>query len=786
MLNPQLLDHLETFAAACEDEEGGSDCDESEEDAVTELQSPRSRSVQHARMDQERGGGDNDDDAGMVSPAGTFKCVLSQKANQSVACFISLLLGLVVVLMVLGVVTLVPLFILIERATSLEFHLERVRSSAPCASVGLLLSVQVLLAFLFASKLGPFKMVRSASSFLARRERILRWTEDPEIRQHGKCATMLPCTDRVVWCRQNLSRLLGSIGLPPLTPVAWAPEHSLAAGASSMDQTWLVAVERLARHHVALIRRVDDLLEWIKDSTALGFFGIGGAFPSSSSLTRRGAIQFFAPSVELVERSAAARLLHQLNRRDAEASVHQEPIHSLQADGHPPAHAFRARSLPLARLRRNVAIVMLRQIHALSGRIQDDEYIEDEKSGCETSLGEATSAASWWCGDDDDPCLPTVITLSWLRSLRNDLARALFHAVDVSFSCSRTLRKSSLDAREVNSMKGNVPSTLSNLAAIGNHPLSQTMLGATALAKEALAYLEHYPQINLHSSAEASSKTSTDTDSYYEDVLRGVLQPRSLALLTASLALNESLFSLFRNGCDRVAAGDECQAWWTTLQDLSRQLSHDVESLGAALQLREGRHRTPSQHDGLCCDDDGDDSQGQQRRGDSDKEYVLINPSDDVELLPLPNRVPDGRSKSQQVSSTLVYSGQGSVVRAAASSSRGGTPTSATQDPATHGASFELYQCLIQELQGRLDLVRQEEVDVTSFMDSTVPTEGHDETNQDESIPVRTPGKDELPEPSAGIGPFSAMLLSELRGALLATPSSGVDVAESIFGATTF
>jgi hypothetical protein len=162
--------------------------------------------------------------------------------------------------------------------------------------------------------------------------------------------------------------------------------------------------------------------------------------------------------------------------------------------------------------------------------------------------------------------------------------------------------------------------------------------------------------------------------------------------------------------------------------------------------------------------------------------YVLVNPPNEIE------RRVHARSRDQQLSSTLVYSGQGSVVRNVAPSYRGGMLI--CEAPAMHHViSVDLYQALIQELHGRLGMVNREEVDATS-LDSTAPIEGHNEQNWDEPGSVQNasfgrmsvPGNEALPEPNTAVKAFSAMLLSEL----ISTLSSGTKAAESIDEAVIF
>jgi hypothetical protein len=133
----------------------------------------------------------------------------------------------------------------------------------------------------------------------------------------------------------------------------------------------------------------------------------------------------------------------------------------------------------------------------------------------------------------------------------------------------------------------------------------------------------------------------------------------------ASLAPNESLCSLPRDRSESLA-GDEFQLWWTTLRDLSQQLSDDVDSLGTALRLSECRRFSPTPRHGDNSNNRGDDSHRQCRSAAGDHGYVLVNPPDEIE------RRVHARSRDQQLSSTLVYSGQGSMVRNVAPSYRGG------------------------------------------------------------------------------------------------------------------
>jgi hypothetical protein len=114
--------------------------------------------------------------------------------------------------------------------------------------------------------------------------------------------------------------------VPPLTPLTQETDCEPAVEAS-IGKTRLAAVETLTCHHVALIGRVDDLLEWIRDATALQFFHPGGSVSLDS--TAQGAIHI-SPSVELVERSAASRLLGKLNGQDEVTAVPWVPV---QQDG---------------------------------------------------------------------------------------------------------------------------------------------------------------------------------------------------------------------------------------------------------------------------------------------------------------------------------------------------------------------------------------------------------------------------------------------------------------------
>jgi hypothetical protein len=133
--------------------------------------------------------------------------------------------------------------------------------------------------------------------------------------------------------------------------------------------------------------------------------------------------------VELVERSAAARLLGKLKGKDEVTAIPWVPV---QQDGNserPLSLAHTAGSFPLARIRRNVAIVMLRQIQALSMCTEDGACSEVE-SGRDPAPGGTDNDAPWRGAEGDNPHLPAVITLSWLRSLPEDLARVLFCTVD--------------------------------------------------------------------------------------------------------------------------------------------------------------------------------------------------------------------------------------------------------------------------------------------------------------------------------------------------------------------
>jgi hypothetical protein len=657
--------------------------------------------------------------------------------------------------------------------------LEGIRSSAGGAplAVPLLLSAPILLAFLLASSLGRAAMVQLANSLAGPEERLPGTSEDPEARRRDDdddAAGDAPC-DPVMACRRDLSKLLGSVGAPPLTPLEPAAE-------ASAGRARLAAVEALARHHAALVGRVDDLLEWIRDAAALRLFrpGGGSAPPGSDP---RGAARF-SPSVELAERSAAARLLGERKGNDEGTAAPRVPAPRDGSSERPRSLARAAGSLPLARIRRNVALVMMRQIQALSACARDDEGNEGE-AGRDPASGGADGDAPRRGAEGDDPRLPAVITLSWLRSLRDDLTRALSCVVDASCKCSGTPSPSGLGGKAGNALAGKSNSASRDAAVVFDDLPLSAMHRATALAREALAYLESYPQGAAH---DATSKTATDADRHCDELLRA-LQPQSLALITASLALNESLCSPPRDRGE-LLAGHEFHLWWTTLRDLSRRLSNDVESLGAALRLPKRRHRSPSPlHGGDDGNDREGDSQRQHRSTKGDDGHVLVSQSDELEL-----RVPGDRSRDRELSSTLVYSGQGSAARNVAPSRRGGAPTCSAQIPAAHhAASVDLYQSLIQELQGRLGMVLQEEVDATS-RDSTAPMPGHAKQNWDDSGSDRTSplgrmsasGNKGLLEPNTGVKPFSAALLSELRGALVATLSSDTDGAESFDEAANF
>jgi hypothetical protein len=96
---------------------------------------------------------------------------------------------------------------------------------------------------------------------------------------------------------------------------------------------------------------------------------------------------------------------------------------------------------------------------------EDDACSKVESRG-DPAPGGADNDAPWQGAEGDNPQLPAVIMLSWLRLLREDLARVLFCIVDASWKCSGTRRLPSLGGKAGNALAEKSDSTSSYPAVV--------------------------------------------------------------------------------------------------------------------------------------------------------------------------------------------------------------------------------------------------------------------------------------------------------------------------------
>jgi hypothetical protein len=571
----------------------------------------------------------------------------------------------------------------------------------------------------------------SVASFLIwtflKARRSERREEDPPVQ---------PRDARILESRRRLSTLLASVGAPPLSLM-----HPMAEDGPTYQGTWRPAafdglpnrftpvgdddanrvldlLERFTYQHVALIGRMGELVEWIRDATALRFLGTGRA-PTPS----RG------PSVERVERSAASKLARQraMRQNDANASTTQQQ----------PALTHALESLPLASLRRNIAIVGLQQLQALCFCLRECEHSPNENELIDESH---------YCELD----VPDVVTLSWIRSLRSDLVHAVYSVVEATLSdlidCAGQAAKGTDGAND----------------AICVRPSHHVMHRAARAAEEGLSFLHAYPRRGVVR-RETSTMTAAGSEIGADLSWRLVgLQTQCDALTTALLTLQESICA---GSYSAARQGNEPQRWWTLIRDLSSQISVEVEALDSDWKLLSDRGR----QDGASTsssppDDDHTPGQAESSYGSGENEYVLVDSSREDDDADGRNQYDGDSSRTNRNESrTLVYSGQGSVVRPPKPSLR---PASKRESKASkHHAPLDptlLYQSLYEELRGRLGMIELDEVDAIASLGSP----DVDEEEKCESTSAL----------SAGVGPpalcgvareqVSATFLAELRGAM--------------------
>jgi hypothetical protein len=572
----------------------------------------------------------------------------------------------------------------------------------------------------------------SVASFLMwtflKARRSERTEEDP---------TVQPRDARILESRRRLSALLASIGAPPLSlmhPMAedgptyegtrpqpaldGSPNLFTPVGDDDADRI-LDLLERFTYQNVALIGRVDELVGWIRDATALRFLGTGRA-PTPS----RG------PSVERVERSAASKLARQraMRQSNANASTTQQQQPSL-------THTLE--SLPLSSLRRNIAIVGLQQLQALCFCLRKCEHSPNENELIDESNYRELD-------------VPDVVTLSWIRSLRSDLVHAVYCVVEATLSdlidCAGQAAKGTDGAND----------------AIRVRPSRQAMHRAVSAAEEGLSFLHAYPHSGVVRS-ETSPMTAAGSEIGADLSWRlGGLQTQCDALTTALLTLQESICA---GSYPAVQLYDEPQRWWTLIRDLSSQISVEVEALDSDWKLSGGRGR----QDGASTsssppDEDHTHGQAESTSGSGENEYVLVDSSrEDDDADGRDECDGDSSRTNRNESRTLVYSGQGSVVRPRTPRLR---PTSKRESRASKSNApldpILLYQSLYEELRGRLGMIQLDEVDASASMGSPEVDE-EDKCESNHAL-------------SAGVGPpalcgvareqVSATFLAELRGAM--------------------
>jgi hypothetical protein len=526
--------------------------------------------------------------------------------------------------------------------------------------------------------------------------------------------------------------MLASVGAPPLSPMHPMPEDvpapSGASRASLIDQATqrpscsddvyraLRLLERFTCRNVALIHRVDELVEWIRDATALRLFGTG-----------RAPTPFRGPSVERVEQSAAERLMRQrvaTQNDDTSSKAHRQLL------------VCTLESLPLSLLRRNVASVGLQQLHALfsclhkSENALEENELDDESPYCQLDV-------------------PDVVTLSWIRSLRSDLVQTVYYVVDETL-CDL------IDC-------GGQPAHGSNAAndATRARSRNQAIGRAVSAAEEGLSFLLAYPHNGANLSQEEASANAVDGSAENADVSRRLvaLQYQCDALTTALMTLQESIFSGSTPG---VLQDNEPLRWWKVVRDLSSQISVEVEALDTDLNLSCDRGREDGASIGNSPPDDGHLGQSESSNGNAENEYVLVDSSCDFGEADGRDRCNGKTCRAIHIERrTLVYSGKGCVVRSPKPTLR---PTAQRSKVASKHHEppdpTSLYQSLYEELRGRLGMIQLNEVDASASLISQAVATDDETTDSNSTL---------SPEPLCGAEReriSASGFLAELRGAL--------------------
>jgi len=469
--------------------------------------------------------------------------------------------------------------------------------------------------------------------------------------------------------RSRVSSALGSVGAPP-------PEFQSTATASGSGQATpgcdegkkiirnlqhrLDDLEKCVSDTAIFVRTADEAIDLVKSASSLRFLG-----PQQ----RRRGLGGGSGVVERVERSQVSRSRNNVGGSGSGGAIFK---------------------VPLATLRRNLATTLLRQRDLLlTLKILLCDLNDKEQNSYDVTM------------DGLQPQhhvsdLPPVITISWLRSIRNGTC-ALLSEVAAAFEASLLLSSDS----SVNDTKH----------------YFKLLTAATSHARSAKVYLlasfpikSEQQRQEANNDLENNAATSSSDKHAFPRKELDDLQHLVDSLQVTLFALQEEAR---QTSNDFEGDDGELGIWWSKTTRVFGSVASTMESLDESMH----NYLMPTDEDSDCgSDDEGVDNNNDGRNPgipSSTKSEEEYNANDGFVVVE-PNS--DNKANRDEERRTLVYSGKGSVAR----SKRRCNSKRETGSPVNFGCGTRVmmdHSILIRELQDRLQSIpRLDELDVAGTL----------------------------------------------------------------------
>lgn len=567
------------------------------------------------------------------------------------------------------------------------------------------------------------------------------------------------CKQGIYDCRNELSRLLGLIGAPPMGEHTLNDRHpefqqeavgGLPAALETSIVNTTISVVSFLEAHVQVVLTIDKALYWVKISSSL-HWGLG---PHSQC-------------VERVERAAMSKEL----LRDR----HSNKVRMDQPQTRTDASAV----LALSSARRNIAQVITNEVNSIANTIKSLEYSIAGQLG-HTDVDHI---------EDSHPNefleMPDVIDIAWMKASRKYLANLLSYCAD-TFTTWDSLRILSIPVEETN--EATQPLQALNESMENARNLREYLIGHLLLDDDHSSRRLGSVRPIFHVSGMNEERKFILPLLHYQKQLEALgaalrsfqqyMYSQDIESQTICSSNDDTIQDLERKHENHDSEEQKSMAftsseakmkWWNQVKEISatcQALEADIGNKFFSLSL-EANSQNSEDDDGF---NDGTANRGESNTTSEPQSYEHIEkPSDNAQ----------SKSTSLKSTKTLVFSGEGSkqkrVVKKKKQSTTGGDDsgtgklhsegptTSAPPPPPVRDAFAE--HLLLRELQNRVRSVaalREEEQVDPSPTEFEATTSGDDE----DQLPQNPMSQDEnlvnginevFPQNAARFGAVDAM-----------------------------